>query len=278
MIINGREIANEIKEGIRERVFLLSEAPNLIIFQVGDDYASNQFVRIKEKVGEQLGIGTEVVKWSEETDPQIIKDEIIERIAESDKSESAIIQLPLPEGFNQSQLLNLIPKEMDVDVLTTEAFELFTTNSYLFEPPVAGAIREIIERLQIEDSPKVHAVVVGQGKLVGIPVVRYLRKKKFSITVIDEFTDNQSDILKTADIIVSGVGKPGFIGSDDIKEGAILIDAGTSEQAGKVAGDFDPGCYEKARAYTPVPGGVGPLTVAILFENVLRRVIGKVIL
>jgi len=159
------------------------------------------------------------------------------------------------------EVVNSVPADLDIDGLRRDS---------KFLAPVAMSVWKIFNFYQIDLAGK-EIVVVGNGRLVGEPVVRMLIDENLSVTLVEKETDDKTmrTLIKNADVIISGVGVPGLITSDMIKEGVVLIDAGTSEQSGKLVGDIDPACADKASFVTPVPGGVGPVTVACLFENLI---------
>jgi methylenetetrahydrofolate dehydrogenase (NADP+)/methenyltetrahydrofolate cyclohydrolase len=163
----------------------------------------------------------------------------------------------------------MIPPHMDMDVLSTEAKSLFKNNKLNKIPPVARAVSEILNFYNVDMANK-NILVVGTGKLVGEPVSSMLNLRNLVYKTIDKNTDENSkeELLKNADIIISGAGSPHFIKKEMIKPGVVLIDAGTSEQSGKLVGDIDPGCAEVASLMTSVPNGVGPVTMACLFLNI----------
>jgi methylenetetrahydrofolate dehydrogenase (NADP+)/methenyltetrahydrofolate cyclohydrolase len=260
--IDGRKIAKELGEELKKKVESFKKTPRLIIFQIGEDFASKQFISIKQKKAKELGIETEVMVFGENDDPENVKKEIQERIEKAQLTESAIIQLPLPGGFNTDEFIDLIPASMDVDVLTSKA-----KKEGLFEAPVAGAVREVLQR-NMKDWKDKSIAVLGEGKLVGFPVAEWLKSEGVDFEVFDEDRDIE---IQNADIVISGTGVPGLVQPSMIKEGVCLIDAGTSEQGGKTFGDISSDCYQKCSLYTPAPGGIGPITVMILMQNVLKR-------
>ena len=184
-------------------------------------------------------------------------------------ADALIVQLPVPMGINQKEVCDTIPVEKDADVLSSgarEKFESGDTGALL--PPVVGAVREIFTRNGI--NPKGgRAVVIGDGWLVGNPAAVWLRQQGAHVFVLTSKSSDLSTALKGADIIVSGAGVPHLLKPEYLKQGVVLIDAGTSESNGTIAGDANPACADKCALFTPVPGGVGPLAVACLFENVV---------
>jgi methylenetetrahydrofolate dehydrogenase (NADP+)/methenyltetrahydrofolate cyclohydrolase len=257
MIVDGKKLAEEIKQELKIRA--RGKDLRLAVVWVGEDPVSERYVERKKKMG--LGIGVEVVVY--EYPSTIIETDLIEEISrlnDDDNISGIIVQLPLPKEIDEQKILDLVSSDKDVDALGGEAKIL---------PPTIGAIKEILERNNVELSGK-KVVVLGKGKLVGRPAAIWLTQEGANVTVIDSKTPDPASILKQADIIVSGVGRAGLITPGSIKEGVVLIDAGTSESSGQLKGDADPACADKCLLFTPVPGGVGPLTVVMLFKNLLE--------
>jgi methylenetetrahydrofolate dehydrogenase (NADP+)/methenyltetrahydrofolate cyclohydrolase len=178
--------------------------------------------------------------------------------------DGVVVQLPLPSQIDKDSVLQAVPREKDPDVFC------YGEKHDRLLPPVVGAIDEISKLHKVEWKNK-KVVILGEGTLVGKPAARYARKKGAKVRI---YTREKFDItsLKTADIIVSGIGQPAFIKSDMVSEGVILFDAGTSEDGGVLVGDVDKGVAEKASLLTPVPGGIGPITIAYLLSNLVQLV------
>jgi methylenetetrahydrofolate dehydrogenase (NADP+)/methenyltetrahydrofolate cyclohydrolase len=168
-------------------------------------------------------------------------------------------------------ILNSVPLEKDIDILSDDAKKAYNNKNLKSIPPVAAAMWELLKSTNVDLEGK-EILIVGNGKLVGEPVSMLLSHENISYTIIDKDTDpfERSRKLSTADIIISGVGVPHMIKPDMVKDGVILIDAGTSEQADELVGDIDPTCADKASYMTPVPGGVGPVAVVCLYKNLLK--------
>ena len=181
-----------------------------------------------------------------------------------------IIQLPLPLQINTQEVLNAIALRIDVDCTGGTNGDLFYSGKALIEPPTALAICELLDSIGVDLANK-KFLVVGQGQLVGKPVSFILKQKGYTVDVADDKTENILDLMKQADVIISAAGKPKLITGEKIKPGAIIIDAGTAESDGGIVGDVD---FESVRnvasAISPVPGGVGPVTIAKLLQNVLK--------
>lgn len=258
MIIDGRAIAKKLELKLKEEVSSFGRPLRLDVILVGDDKASAQFVAIKEKFGQSIGIEVRRHEYEAEVAEGDLID-LITRLNNEEKTSGIIIQLPLPTHLNSEALVNLISPHKDVDALGKEARVL---------SPVVGAVQEVLEQSQVSLENK-KVVVLGQGKLVGRPIGVWLTQVGARVETADKDTKNVPELLQTAEIIVTGIGQPHFIKPEMIKEGVVLIDAGTSESAGQVVGDADPSCAGKCVVFTPVPGGVGPITVAKIFENLL---------
>lgn len=254
--LDGTALAAKIREELRVRVAAMPAKPRLVILRAGDDAVSARFSRMKRKFGEAIGVAVEEVALPAETATEVLT----ARVAAADAP--ILVQLPLPAHIDTPVVLSAIPLHFDVDALSGNA---------RFAAPVARAVELLLAEARI--SPKgLRAVVIGKGRLVGLPVAAMLRRAGALVEALDIQTKDIASHTRDADIIVSGAGRPGFVTPDMLTEGVVLVDAGTSEKEGVLMGDIEPSCYPFARAYTPVPGGVGPVTVAALFENVVAAV------
>src|SRR3989344_465725 len=233
MLVDGKKIAEDIIAGLGVSL----QGKRLGIVVGTQDSATDSFIKIKSRVAERLGV-------------EVVRGELDELIKTCD---GVIVQLPIS---NSEQLLASLPPEKDVDALGLAP---------LARAPVAGAIAEILKYTGVEPRLK-KAVVVGAGRLVGAPAAKLLRELGADVEVVTSGEGSLTS-LKTADIVVLGAGEPGLIKPEMLKQGVVLIDAGTSEQGGKLAGDADPACAEVCPVFTPVPGGIGPIAVAMIFKN-----------
>lgn len=258
MIVDGKQIAEEIYAELAPKFEKLPQRAKLGIVVVGANPVIESFVRIKTRAAERLGIEMVRMNVSDKSDAGKIQ-QAVERLINT--TDAVIVQLPLPAGVNTNEILALVPKEKDVDALNPKVSE----EDRPVHAPVALAIVEILRRSGVDIQGK-RTVVVGAGRLVGAPSAWLLRTLGADVSM---FTLEEGSIedLKDADIIVSGAGNPGFIKPEHIKEGVAFVDAGTSELNKKITGDADPACAEKAAVFTPVPGGVGPVAVAMIFRN-----------
>ncbi len=272
MIIDGRKIANTIYEQLARAIADLPRPPRVDIVIVGNNPVIESFVGIKKKAAARLNIAMIEHRYPEAITEDLLRQEIV-RIVGINESDAVIVQLPLPPSMNAPLLLDAIPIEKDVDMLSTSAIAQFANEKSKIIPPVAGAIKEILDEAQVSVHGE-EVLVLGFGRLVGKPVSILLRHNGAHVTVIDKPVADLCVHVKESLVVISGVGSPNLITPAMITSAHVLIDAATSESAGKVVGDVDPSCAPIARVFTPVPGGVGPITVAMLFKNlcVLARV------
>lgn len=269
MIIDGRKIKDEILEEVKKEVFSLPFSPVFCDILVGNDISSVQYVNMKARIAESVGIKFRTANFKE----SVTTEELIEEIENLNKVPhicGVIIQLPLPSYIDKKRVLDAISPELDVDCLGQINSENFYNNTTEISYPTALACMKILDSINIDLSEK-KIIVLGQGTLVGLPVSHLLRARGLNITTINSKTEDSIQMIKEADVIISAIGKGKFIKGEMIKKGAIIIDAGTSEDNGAVVGDVDfESVLEIASYVSPTPGGVGPVTVAMLLSNVLQ--------
>ena len=252
MIVDGRTIAEEILARTKERANKLLHPPKVVAIVGAETPATLAYMRVKARAAENAGCVFESRPLGAD-------------VADAD---AVIVQLPLPVEIDQKTLLDSIPVEKDADVLGSAARETFARGDpAALLPPAVATIAEIFKRHAVELKGK-QAVVVGSGFLVGQPAALWLGQQEASVTVLGRGA-NFETALADADIVVSGAGSPGLIKPMMLKQGVMLIDAGTSESGGTLVGDADPACAPKCSVFTPVPGGVGPIAVACLLSNVV---------
>lgn len=273
-IIDGRKIRDNILENIKKEVELLPFVPVFCDVLVGEDKVSEQYVRMKDKTATSVGI-----KFHNAHFPATITtEELIEEIKVLNNIPNMcglIVQLPLPENIDTKKVLDAIDPDLDVDCLGSLASEKFYQNISHLAPPTANACVYILKSLNISLENK-KIVVLGNGELVGRPVTALLKSLNFEVDTITRNTENKEIILKNADIIISGMGNGKYINSLMIKENAIIVDAGTSESGSGIVGDVDVESIKDIEGFvSPVPGGVGPVTIAMLLQNVLTVVKNK---
>lgn len=268
MIIDGKKIRNEILEEVKKGVEELPFVPVFCDILVEGDPVSAQYVLMKEKTAESVGI-----KFRSAVFPvSITTEELIEEIENLNRVPhmcGIIVQLPLPSHIDTESVIDAIDPNLDVDCLGVRASQMFYDNANPIGFPAALACIKALDFVNVDLADK-NIVVLGQGRLVGKPVTHLLKMRDLQVTPIDSKTENREELLKNADVIISGIGRGRFITGDMVKEGSIIIDAGTSEDNGSVVGDVDLDSVARVAFHvSPTPGGVGPITVAILLANVL---------
>ncbi len=264
MVIDGKSIAG----GITERLNKLPKPKKFFgAVLVGDDLASVNFLKQKEKAAESLGIEFRLYKLPVAITTDKLRSEI-GRLAGPKTCGGFIVQLPLPDKINRYYALNAIPKSKDVDFLSEAALGGFYTGRSLAVPPSVGTVEEIL-KLDQRNLRDLTVVMVGAGFLIGKPIGFWLQNQVAELVVLDSTVKDIHSRLRNADIVISGAGHPGLFGAENVKEGAVVIDFGFNRDAGgKIVGDFDPaGADDRNIRYTKTPGGTGPILVAKLFEN-----------
>lgn len=271
-IIDGKKIADSIKESIRNNVIELEKkniVPYLAIIMVGDNPASEIYVRNKVKAAENLGIKALTYRFTEASnDEDIIKK--IKDFNNDDKIHGIIVQSPLPKKFNEEYITSFISSNKDVDGFGTLALGNLLSNN---ESILAATPKGIIKMLEYENIPisGANVVIVGRSKIVGRPLMAMLLNRDATVTITHSKTKNLKEITNKADILIIAIGKREYITSDFIKEGAVVIDVGINKVNDKVVGDVNfVEASKKASYITPVPGGVGPMTIAMLLENTVN--------
>lgn len=268
ILLDGKKLSQKILDEVKYDVEKLGEKLRLGIAVAGKDPIIEKFIAQKKKAAKSVGIDVRVYPFDQAISTNELRKRLVE-IVHEEKNTGVIIQLPLPAQISTQYILNSIPPEKDTDVLSSRAIGNFATGRNRIMPPVAGAVKAFFEEYGIDYKNK-YVVILGAGNLVGKPVALWLLNEKAMFSVVRSSTENPKEILWQADIIISGIGKPKFITGDMIKADAIVIDAGTSESEGKIVGDVDfESVSQKAAYITPVPGGVGPVTVAVLFKNLV---------
>lgn len=267
-LIDGKQLQSEMKSFLKEKIALIEDKLKLVVIQVGDDYASSVYVKNKEKLCNELGILFEHLKYD-----SITENDLILKIEElnNDKSVTGILlQLPLPFDINESRVIDAISPLKDVDGLTSSNIgNLFSFTEGLASCTALG-IMEILKSIDV-CFESANVVIVGRSKLVGIPLMGLLLEKNATVSVCHSKTKNLKDITSRADIVIVAVHQKKFLTSDYVKDGAVVIDVGINREKGKIYGDcaFDE-LIHKCKYITPVPGGVGPLTVIMLVSNVVK--------
>ena len=270
-IISGKEISLAVKERVAEQVKEMKKdgiEPCLAVILVGDDPASRVYVNNKKKACEFCGIRSLEYLLSATTQEEL--NSLVDKL-NNDKSVNGILcQLPLPKHLNEKEVLNLIKPEKDVDAFHPENVGHIMIGDYNFLPCTPAGIMEML-RFEGIDLDGKHCVIIGRSNIVGKPMAMLMLKENATVTVCHSHTKNLKEIVAQADVVVAAVGRAGFVTADMIKDGAVVIDVGINRgEDGKLCGDVDfDACKEKASYITPVPGGVGPMTIATLMQNTL---------
>ncbi len=269
MILDGKKIAVEILAKVKSEVAKLSFQPVFCDVLVGGDPASAQYVKMKGRMAEKLGIKFKNAHFPESISTENLVAEI-KKINQEPNICGLIVQLPLPSAIDKQAVLDAIESKIDVDCTGKVNMDLFYTGHAYVINPTAGSVMELLDSAKVDLKDK-KFLVIGHGQLVGKPVEFLLKARGFAVDVARSKTENILELMKNADVIISAVGKPKLISGDKIKAGSIIIDAGTAESEGGIAGDVDFESVKNIAGFiSPVPGGVGPVTVAHLLNNVLK--------
>lgn len=273
MIIDGKQLSKEIKAEIKQRVVELkqkyNEVPTLAIILVGNDPASETYVKNKDKAINFVGMEARVIHLEEDTKEEKVLS-IIDELNKDDKINGILIQLPLPKHINTNKVINRVKATKDVDGLTEINTGRLALGAEAVVPCTPAGVIKLIESTGETIEGK-HAVIIGRSILVGKPVAQLLLQKNATVTMCHSKTKDLKSITSQADILVVAIGNAKFIKEDMVKEGAIVIDVGINRVDGKVVGDVDfDNVSAKASHITPVPGGCGPMTITMLIENTIK--------
>lgn len=267
-ILDGKALSTKIRNELKSEVKELMIKPCVAVIQVGNDEASNIYIENKKKACSEVGIYFKHITFDE----FVTEKEIINKIIELNNDEyvdGIIIQLPLPIKFNEKKLVNFITKNKDIDGLTDSNKANLLKKTPNLIPCTPLGIIELLKEYKINIEGK-HVVIVGRSELVGLPLFCLMNNYDATITLCHSKTVDLASFTKQADILVSATGVPNLITKDMVKEGAVVIDVGISRVDNKIVGDVDFENVKKVASYiTPVPGGVGPMTVTMLLKNTL---------
>jgi len=264
MIINGKNLASELIGELKP--FFSERKTALAVISAGDNPAVLSFIKEKSRLAGLLGIEFLHFHFGEEISSKFLRKKINE-IGRENFIKGLVVQLPLPLKFNTQYLLNAIPMEKDPDMLNERSFGSFVLGRSKILPPAVSTLKFILEKHQIDPKGKA-SVVLGAGRLVGLPIAVWLMQQKATVSILNEFSKKAKKFTKKADILISAVGQANLVNRKMVKRGAAVIDFGYSQKNGHFHGDVD-GEEVKKRAglITPTPGGTGPILVAMLFKN-----------
>lgn len=275
IIINGKEVAKEKREQIKSRVEALKtqgKTVGLAVIIVGENPASRVYVNNKKKGCSEVGIESFEYALPETTTEQELK-ELVEKLNNDDRVNGILCQLPLPKHINEDAVINTISPKKDVDAFHPQNVGHIMIGDYTFLPCTPAGIMEMLKFYNISVSGK-KCVVIGRSNIVGKPMAMLLLKENGTVEICHSRTENLKEETLSADILVAAVGKANFVTEDMVKQGAVVIDVGMNrDENGKLCGDVDfENVKERASYITPVPGGVGPMTITMLLENTVRAV------
>lgn len=269
MIIDGKKLAEEIINQIADEVKQLSEQLKLAAVLIGDHPGTRKFLELKKSAAKMAGIDFRIYEFSNTITTKKLRQKIVE-ISRVQANSGVIIELPMSAHINTQYVLNAIPEEKDVDVLSQKSQGKFFTNRSEVLPPSVEAVKIIFEKYNIDPKSR-NCAVLGFGLLVGKPVSHWLASCGATVSIINEFTPDPKLLTLNADIIISGVGKPNLITVDMVKDNAIVIDFGYENSDGKMVGDVDFNLVApKTSLITPVPGGIGPIVIAAVLKNLIK--------
>lgn len=261
MIFNCQNLAESCLENLNPPKDI-----SLGVVQIGEDEISAIYIKKKKEAATKIGIKFNYYNFSENISFDELKKEI-----ENLTDQGLIVQLPIKGNLETQEVLNLVPYQKDIDMLSEVSLGKFFTSKADIIPPVVGAIDKILNQNKVSIKGKIIGLI-GMGRLVGKPMMIYATQKKATVISISKETENVEKLISQADIIITGVGKHNIITPEMVKKNVIIIDAGTTKKEGKVVGDINAEKFSKKASFvTPVPGGVGPLTVVALLENLVKR-------
>lgn len=271
-ILDGKQIAKDYRQGLQDEVEVLKQkgyTPKLSVILVGNDGASQSYVRSKKKAAEKIGMISEVIHLEEDTSEEDVLKEL-ERLNNDESVSGILVQVPLPKQVDEQKVLDAIDPDKDVDGFHPINIGRLYLDQAKLIPCTPLGVMELLKHADIDLEGK-NAVVIGRSHIVGQPVSKLLIQQNATVTVLHSRSQNVHETLKNADIIVSAVGRPGMVKKEDVKEGAVVIDVGnTPDENGKLKGDVEyDEVSEVAGAITPVPGGVGPMTITMVLNNTL---------
>ena len=273
IIIDGKKVASKIKENIAAEVKTLKQktgkTPGLAVVLVGNDPASAVYVRNKNKTCENLGFHSfENILPADTSESKLLG--LIHELNIDDRVNGILVQLPLPDQISSNKILEAINPKKDVDGFHLENVGRLVTGNATFKPCTPEGIIQLLDHYEVNIEGK-HAVILGRSNIVGKPISLLLLERNATVTICHSKTQNLSAITKSADILIAAIGKPNFVTEDMIKDNTIIIDVGINRVDNKLIGDVDyQSVSKKASLITPVPGGVGPMTIAILMANTLQ--------
>lgn len=271
-ILNGKAVSNTLRTNIKEEVSTMKQKgiiPGLAVILIGDDPASRIYVNNKKKACTEVGFYSEEYNLASSTTQQELLN-LIETLNKKKQINGVLVQLPLPNHLDEKEVIEAIDPQKDVDAFHAQNVGKIMIGEYQFLPCTPAGIMELLHAENIDVRGK-HCVVIGRSNIVGKPMAMLMLHEDATVTICHSKTKNLAEICKTADILVAAVGRAKFVQKDMVKPGAVVVDVGMNrDENGKLCGDVDFDQVEKLASFiTPVPGGVGPMTIAMLLKNTL---------
>lgn len=262
MIIDGGALAARLYAELKNEVSHMKQVPHLTVFTCAPNFETQKYLRLKKRKAQEVGVGVSIVELPD----SLTTEEMVQSVTHAClQTDGIIVQLPLPAHIDTDKVLEAIPAQYDVDGMHYEG----TANSIV--SPVVAAIALIAEQNDILLAAQ-QVVVVGQGRLVGKPAALWAKGQGACVSVLTKESEDVMSKIATADILILGAGDAHMVLPEMVKDGVVIFDAATSEDGGELVGDAHPDCAQKASLMTPVPGGIGPITVAMLLKNLIERV------
>lgn len=267
-IMDGKQLSLEIQEELKHTIKYEMIKPSVAVIQIGDDQASTTYIKNKEKACDNIGIYFRYFKFEDGT-PELTIINKIKELNNDDYVNGIIIQLPLPERYNEKRLVNQIINSKDIDGLTDINLGRLLNGKKTLVPCTPLGVMELLKKYEVELKGK-HVVIVGKGKLTGKPLTYLMLNEGATVTVCHSKTVDLAKYTNDADVLISATGINNLITEDMVKDGVVVVDVGINYEEGKIKGDVDfDKVSKKASLITPVPGGVGPMTIAMLLKNIV---------
>lgn len=270
VVLDGRATTDKVMEELAaevEKLAVKGVTPGLALVLTGDDKFSARYVKLKQKRAESIGMYCEFHHLEQTTDDELVA--LVEKLNKDPKIHGIMVQLPLAEGLDELKAVDAIDPAKDVDGLSPNTLGKVLMGEDCFIPAGVEAIMELFKRYDLDPNRK-HWVIVGSSNFLSKPLAAYVMNLSSNVTQVDEGCPHIAKRVKDADVISTEIGKKHFITGDMVKDGVIIIDNGNNYEGKNVYGDVDPSALEKSSAYTPVPGGVGPLLISMLLRNTIK--------
>jgi len=262
VLVDGKAIAEEIYREVANQVTHLNAQPHLTVFTCVPNFETQKYLALKIRKAKAVGIAINVIEFPED----ITSEDVITSIAHACmQTDGVIVQLPFPDHVDIEAVLASIPRQYDVDAINYDGSDEKVL------PPVVGAIKEISKKHDVLFAAQ-KVAIVGRGRLVGQPAEIWTTRQGAQVEVVTKDTGDLATAVGSAHILILGAGQPGLITKDMVADNVIIFDAGTSEVSGELKGDCAADCQGKAAVYTPVPGGIGPITIAVLLRNLIKLI------